>query len=70
VLFFDSDKLKTQIAEKLVNKIMDIFIYKYEKKLRAGVKYGKYDSFQSALSLIYLDTIKDMLKSIFIDLSI
>lgn len=49
---------------------MDIFLYKYEKKLSAGHRYSKYESFSSALSLIYLDTVKDMLKQLFIDLSI
>lgn len=49
---------------------MDIFLYKYEKKLSAGQWYSKYESFSSALSLIYLDTVKDMLKQLFIDLSI
>lgn len=56
------------MADTLVNKIMDIFIYKYEKKLKAGHWYGNFKNFDTALSVIYQDTIKDILKNLFIDL--
>ena len=60
--------LINKIAEKLANKIIEIFCHKYEKKLLKDVISRKYDSFDSALSTIYEDTISDMVKRLFLNL--
>lgn len=67
-LFYDSDTFDRKIAEKLCNKIIEIFAHKYEKKLLKDVIARKYDSFDPALTTIYEDTISDMAKKLFLNL--
>jgi hypothetical protein len=67
-LFYDSDTFDRKIAEKLCNKIVEIFAHKYEKKLDKDVVARKYDSFDTALTTIYEDTISDMAKKLFLNL--
>ena len=67
-LFYNSDVFERKIAEILTNKIIDLFVYKYEKKLEKSVASRKYDSFERALTTIYEDTILDMVKQIYLSL--
>lgn len=67
-LFYDSDVFQRKIAEMLCNKIIDIFVHKYEKKLEKKVEARKYDTFDSALTMLYEDTISDMIKQLFLNL--
>ena len=60
VVFYNSDRFEKSWAEGLVHKIMDIFTYKYERKLKSN-RATSFDSFDQALTVIYQDTIKDML---------
>jgi len=83
VLFYDSQLFSEQIMKGLTTKILDIFVYKYEKKFEKGkfsIKQGKdansstlseksYTTFEQALSLIYEDTLVEWVKMIFVDLS-
>jgi hypothetical protein len=36
VLFYDSDLFNDSIMKNLTTKIMDVFVYKYEKKFKKG----------------------------------
>jgi len=67
-LFYDSDVFERKIAEKLCNKTIELFVYKYEKKLEKEIVSKKYDSFDSVLTKIYDDTISDMIKKLFLNL--
>ncbi len=71
MLFYDSGLLDAEIMKSLTAKLLDIFVYKYEKKLNKGIfnirSSDKASSFDAALSLIYEDTIVEWIKSIFID---
>jgi hypothetical protein len=67
-LFYDSDVMERKIAEKLCNKVIELFVYKYEKKLVKEVVSRKYESFDAALTTIYEDTISDMVKRLFLNL--
>jgi len=36
VLFYDSDQLNDNVMKSLTTKLLDVFVYKYEKKLQKG----------------------------------
>ena len=68
VLFYDSEVFNEAIMRSLTVKILDVFVYKYEKKFQKGnfsIKQSAKDSsningmnqssFEQALSLIYED---------------
>ncbi|CAI2368870.1 unnamed protein product [Moneuplotes crassus] len=67
-LFYDSDTFDRKIAEKLANKIIEIFAHKYEKKLEKDIVARNYKSFDWVLTTIYEDTISDMVKRLFLNL--
>jgi len=74
VLFYDSELLHENVMRSLTLKILDVFVYKYEKKflkgnfnIRGTGQQGH--SFEQALSLIYEDTLVEWVKMIFIDLN-
>ena len=65
VLFYDSDLFNEAVMRSLTVKVLDVFVYKYEKKFLKGnfnVRGGHAvstprtnSSFEQALSLIYED---------------
>ena len=56
--------------QSLGAKLLDIFVYKYDKKLSKGqFNFQSTQSFDSALSLIYEDTLVEYVKLIFIELN-
>ena len=65
VLFYDADIMSDIVMRTLTNKIIEVFVYKYEKKFAKGnfqVKCGMSNiggmnqtSFEQALSVIYED---------------
>ena len=65
VLFYDSDLFNEAVMRSLTVKVLDVFVYKYEKKFLKGnfnVRGGNAvstprtnSSFEQALSLIYED---------------
>jgi hypothetical protein len=77
VLFYDADLMNEGIMRSLSMKIMEVFVYKYEKKFNKGnfnVRGGgsgnpSGSTFDSALSLVYEDTLVEWVKMIFIELN-
>jgi hypothetical protein len=75
VLFYDSDQMNEGVMRSLTVKILDVFVYKYEKKFLKGnfnirsTSSERGSSFEQALSLIYEDTLVEWVKMIFIDLN-
>jgi hypothetical protein len=79
VLFYNADLLNEGIMRSLTIKIMDVFVYKYEKKFLkgnfnvrgggSGFSSSTSSSFDSALSLVYEDTLVEWVKMIFIELN-
>lgn len=56
VLFYDAELLSEQVMRSLTAKILDVFIYKYEKKfLKGNFSVRPSPAFEQALSVIYED---------------
>ena len=53
--------------KELAFKILDIFIHKYEKKLKKPNIMGNFASFGSSLSLIYEDTLIEIIKKLYVE---
>jgi hypothetical protein len=78
VLFYDSGLMNENIVRSLTLKILDVFVYKYEKKFLKGnfnirsssTGPGQNNhSFETALSLIYEDSLVEWVKMLFIELN-
>ncbi|CDW73956.1 UNKNOWN [Stylonychia lemnae] len=84
VLFYDSEQLNDNVMKNLTAKLLDVFVYKYEKKLAKGnfnlgngflssaqniSQQNNQSTFDQVLSLIYEDTFIEWVKMIFIDLN-
>jgi hypothetical protein len=52
--------------KELAFKIIDIFIYKYDKRLVKEIK-GKFTTFGKTLPFIYEDTLVEIIKKLYIE---